>query len=247
MKVCASFAPAMVASLTHEAPVVVAADERDQKAGVRVEIIFRERLRDFLDALAFAEGAARGVEDGEVEERVEAAVNAVEATDSALIEGDVDGVAVLDLAEDSEVRVLGTDGGSPVAPEVVGDVLPSVLAYAVNAGRADPPERVLYEVAAHLLVVLVEVGQEVEEPALHRLATALLLGVRVVEHPGLEDVLEVVGARAVVPRRRRAVVNPRVIRAGVVTHLVFDDFDSELVRVVHEFAPLRERAEMLLD
>src|SRR5205085_557259 len=121
------------ASLAHEAPVVVAADERDEQPRICVEIIFRERLRDLFDVLAFAEGAARGVEDGEVEERIEAAVYAVEATDSALIKRDVDGVAVLDLAEDAEVRVLALDCSSPVAPEVVRDVLPSVLAYAVNA------------------------------------------------------------------------------------------------------------------
>src|SRR5436305_6469637 len=117
------------ASLAHEAPVVVAADERDEKAGVRVEVILGERLRDLLDVLAFAEGAARGVENGEVEERVEAGVYAVEATDSALIKRDVDGVAVLDLAEDAEVRVLALDCSTPVAPEVVRDVLPRVLAY----------------------------------------------------------------------------------------------------------------------
>src|SRR5205085_7967866 len=235
------------ASLAHEAPVVVAADERDQKAGVRVEVILRERLRDLLDVLAFAEGAARGVEKGEVEERIEAGVNAVEASDSSLIKRDVDGVAVFDLAEDSEVRVLAFDCRSPVAPEVVGDVLPGILAYAVNAGRADPPERVLYEIAAHLLVVLIEVGQEIQEPALQRLATALLLGVWVVEHPCLEDVLEVVCARAVVPSGRRAVVNPRVIRARVIANLVLYYFNAELVCVVNEVAQLRERAEVLLD
>src|SRR5437763_681788 len=121
------------APLAHEAPVVVAADERDEQAGVRVEVILRERLRD-------------------------------------------------------------------------------------------------------LLVVLIEVGQEIQEPSLQRLATALLLGVWVVEHPCLEEVLEVVCARAVIPSGRRAVVNPRMIRARVIANLVLYYFNAELVCVVNEFA-----------
>ena len=58
---------------------------------------------------------------------------------------------------------------------------------------------------------------------------------------------EMLRGRAVEPRRRRRVLHPRVIRAGVVRHHVEDDLDARAVRVVDELPERRDVAEVLVD
>ncbi len=113
---------------------------------------------------------------------------------------------------------------------------------------AHPPERVLDEVARHLLVVLVEVGQDVDEPA--RAASRPCVaarGVRVGERPGLPRVREVPLGGAAEPGGRGRVRDPGMVGPGVVGDLVLDDLQSLAVRRVHQLAQRRERAEVLLD
>ena len=127
------------------------------------------------------------------------------------------------------------------------DVGQRVLPHAVEAGDADPPQRVLDLVARRLGVVLVQVGQDVDEPALERRLLRLGSRVRVLERPGLPGVREVLLLRAVVPRRRRRVRHPRVVRPAVVRDLVLDHPDARGVGPVDHLAQRREIAEVLLD
>src|SRR6185369_2780627 len=52
---------------------------------------------------------------------------------------------------------------------------------------------------------------------------------------------------AVEPRRRRLVINPRMIWTGVIHHLVLDDLYAGAMRSLDQLTQLRERAEVFLD
>ena len=52
---------------------------------------------------------------------------------------------------------------------------------------------------------------------------------------------------AVEPRRRGRILDPGVIRARVIRHLVLNHLDAERVGAVHELAKLVKRPEVLLD
>ena len=54
---------------------------------------------------------------------------------------------------------------------------------------ANPPQRVLNQVARDFRVVLIEIGKEVEEPTLHCFTLQFLNRTRVVQHPGLKNIL----------------------------------------------------------
>ncbi len=81
--------------------------------------------------------------------------------------------------------------------------MPRVLANRIDAGHSNPPQRVLNDVARRLVVILVQIGEDIDEPAFERLSLHLGYRVRIVQHPGLENVRQVMLFRPVVPGRRR--------------------------------------------
>ena len=135
---------------------------------------------------------------------------------------------------------------APLRPEPARHVGQRVLADRVQARHAHPPERVLDEVPRDVGIVLAEVGQDVDEPAVQRLALDVRRGVRIGDGPGLPDVLRVSLRASVEPGRGRGIRHPRVIGAGVVRHLVLDHLQSEAVRRVHQLPVLGEVAEVLV-
>src|SRR6185369_7301038 len=131
------------ARLTHEATIIVTTEQGDENLGIRVEIVFRECLRNLIDWLPFGERVPNRVEQRKVEQRIESGINSVKTNFAALKERCMDHVAVLHFADDSKIRKLAFQRRGPVAPEGIRHVLPCVHANAVESGRAYPPECVL--------------------------------------------------------------------------------------------------------
>ncbi len=70
-------------------------------------------------------------------------------------------------------------------------------------------------------------------------------GMRVDQRPGLPGVRQVMRFGAVEPGGRGRIFHPRMIRSGVVRHLVLNHLDAHAVRGIHQFAELGQRAEVL--
>src|ERR1044072_2111934 len=70
---------------------------------------------------------------------------------------------------------------------------------------------------------------------------------RVGQYPGLENVFEVICFRAVEPRRRGRILNPRMIWASVIDDLVLNDLDAHAMRGSDELFQFGERAEMFFN
>ena len=70
---------------------------------------------------------------------------------------------------------------------------------------------------------------------------------RITYRPSLPNIRQMIRFGAVVPRRRRRIFHPGVIRAGVIRYLILNDFDSELMRSINQLAELRQAAEMLFN
>ena len=139
------------------------------------------------------------------------------------------------------------DGRHPLAPEGARHVGQGVLPDAVQARHPHPPERVLDDVARDFGIVLVQVGQDVDEPAVEGGLAHLGARVGVHERPGLPGVGQVLRGRAVVPGGGGRILGPGMVGTGVVRHLVLDDLDAVGVRLVHQVAQRREVAEVLVD
>src|SRR5437870_5243206 len=77
-------------------------------------------------------------------------------------------VAVEDFADHPHLRILAMQGCVQIAYEGARHVLNSVLAYAVDASDADPPEGVLNLIARHFRLVLIHVRHIAREPAVER-------------------------------------------------------------------------------
>src|SRR5438309_282467 len=58
--------------LAHEAAVVMTAQKCDQNIRVRVEVVFRQSLGHFVEVSAFSESVANRIEQGKIQQRVEA-------------------------------------------------------------------------------------------------------------------------------------------------------------------------------
>ena len=156
-------------------------------------------------------------------------------------------VAILHFADNAKVWVLAFEGPGPFVPESIGHVLPRIHANPVHARRADPPERVLNQITRDFRIVLIEIGQEVQEPTFHGCLFQTLNRTRIVQHPGLKDIGQVVLLRAVEPGRRRRIIDPGMIRAGVIYHFVLDDLEVKFVRGCDELAQFCERAKVFFD
>ena len=94
---------------------------------------------------------------------------------------------------------------------------------------------------------MIEIGKKVEEPSLHRRTLQLLDRTRVVQYPGLKNILQMIGFRAIEPRRCWRIVDPGMMRAGVINHFVLNDLNAGAMGRINQFAQLRERAEVLFD
>ena len=230
-----------------EARHVVQAEEGHELRRIGVQVVAAERARHLAQLLPLTEGAPQREEQREVEERVDPGVDAVEARSTSLEERHQRRVAVEELPHHAQPRVLALDRRHPGAPEAPVDVGQRVLADSVEAAHAHPPERVLDDVAGCLLVVLVEVGQHVDEPACECRLLGLLGGVRVGERPDLPGVGEVLLLGPVEPGRRRRVLEPVVVGPRVVGHLVLDQLEAARVGGVDQLAQLGHVPEALVD
>ena len=222
-------------------------EERDQAAGIRVEGIVRQHLRQLAQRGLAGEDPRDRILERKIENAVEPGVDSIESRAPALEERRQRRVAVEHFAHDLESGVARVDGRRPIAPEPSRHIRHGVLADAVDAGAADPPERVLNQVARHLGIVLVQIRQNAGEPAIERAALRGRRSVRIDQRPGAPGVRKVLRLGAVEPGRRRRILDPGVIRAGVVRHLVLNHLDAERVGAVHQLAEIVERSEVLLD
>ena len=90
-------------------------------------------------------------------------------------------------------------------------------------------------------------GRTFDEPAVERLAAQPGAGVRVGGRPGLPGLVEMCFGRAAQPRRGRRILRPRMLRTGVVRHLVLDHLDAGGMRLLDQVAQGSEVAEVFLD
>src|SRR6266576_3726767 len=98
------------------------------------------------------------IKEWEVEQCVEARVNAVEAHLAALKERRVNDVSIFNFANYNEVRVFAFDRRGPFVPESIGHILPGVHAYSVETCGPDPPKGVLDQIPRDLWIVLIKIG-----------------------------------------------------------------------------------------
>jgi hypothetical protein len=166
---------------------------------------------------------------------------------AALKKRGMDHVAVLHFAHHFEIRKLAFYRSDPIYPERIGHVLPGVHANSVDTSGGDPPQRVLNQVPGNLRVVLVEIGQEVEKPPLHRLAFKAPNWSRVMKHPRLKDVLQVAIFGSIEPRGRGRIFDPWMVWTSVVHYLVLNDLYAGLMRGRDQFTHFCVRAEVLVD
>src|SRR5205823_9218432 len=124
--------------------------------------------------------------------------------------------AVKDFTYDIELRIFAFDGSHPVRPKRQWHVLESILTQRVDSRDADPPQSILSDIARDFRIVLIQVRKDVDEPTLERLALNLIGRMRITHRPGLPDIRQMMILRAIEPGGRGRVVNPWVIRPGVV-------------------------------
>ena len=108
--------------------------------GVAVQVVARQHARDVAQRAAAGERLADRVVEREVEQRVDAGVDAVEARLAALEEGDERGVAVEELADDRELRVLLLDR-APSSPARSGGGRRAACPGGCRRGRSRRPTR----------------------------------------------------------------------------------------------------------
>src|SRR5205085_6878490 len=65
--------------------------------------------------------------------------------------------------------------------------------------------------------------------------------------PRLPNIRWMVCLCAIEPRRCRRIVDPRMIRTGVIGDFILNDLDAESMSLIDEFAEFRQRPEMLFD
>ena len=234
-------------AVAHEAPNIVQAEEGDERLRVLVQTVACERFGEPADRAPLGEGTADGIEEREIEERVDARIDPVPLRDAALMKGDDRRIAVIDLAHDAQGREFPLDRRHPWLPEAARHVGPGILPDPVQAAHRDPPERVLREVACDLGVVLIQIGEDVEEPSIHRRLLHGGSGVWVGDRPGLPSVVGMLRRGPVEPGRRRRIHHPRVVPPRVIGHHVGNHLDAHGMRLVHERAEPGEVAEVLFD
>src|SRR2546429_9448900 len=94
-------------------------------------------------------------------------------------------IAVKDFTHDVQLRIFAFDGGDPVRPKRAGHVLEGILTNRVNSRDADPPQSILSDITRDFRIVLIQVRQDVDEPALERLALNLVARVWISHGPRL--------------------------------------------------------------
>ena len=226
---------------------VVIVRHRHQPLGVVVEPVAAERLCELTNRRAPHEHAAHRRLQGEVEDLVDSRAHPIEVGLCPLEERDHRGVLVEHLTDDGQARVLALDRRHPRPPERPRHVDPGVLTDRIDPGDAGPPERVLYQVARHFGIALVEVRQDVGEPAEQRgiLHRPRPVGIREGVH--LPVVREMSRWRAREPGGRGWVLRPDVLGSRVVRHHVHHDLHAERMCVIDQSPVRREVSEVLLD
>src|ERR1700741_2694053 len=101
----------------------------------------------------------------------------------------MDHVAIFHFTDHLEIRKLALNRFRPIAPERVWHVLPRVHSNTVEAGGADPPERFLNQITRDFRVALIEIREEVEEPAFHHFPLQQPGRAWSVKPPRLKDVI----------------------------------------------------------
>src|SRR3954469_19679558 len=103
-------------------------------------MIAREHLRDLPNGFPLRERTSDREEQGKVEERVDLRVHAVEACSTARKERHERRIAIVQLTDDRQLRVLALESLHPALPEGARHIRPRVLPDTVEAEDADPPE-----------------------------------------------------------------------------------------------------------
>src|SRR5215813_324610 len=183
------------------------------------------------------------VEKRKVQQRVQTGIRAVPNHTSLKI-SDVHNIAVLHFTNNCELWKFFFNCCGPLVPERVWYILPGVHSNAIETGYSNPPNRILNQVPCNLRIILIKVGKKVQKPTLQRLFLEALDGPGIVKRPGFKNIVEVILFRTVVPGGSRRVVNPRVIRTGVIHNLVLNDFQAKSVSFVRKFAQLCQSSKM---
>src|SRR5205807_10130913 len=95
--------------------------------------------------------------------------------------------------------------------------------------------------------VLIQIGQDIDEPTIERFARYLRRRVRIAHRPCLPNIREMLGLSSIEPCRCRRIFRPWMMWPSVVCDFILNDFDSQSMRCFDEFAQFCERAEMLFD
>src|ERR1019366_4583796 len=120
-------------------------------------------------------------------------------------------------------------------------------ANAVDAGSSNPPQGVLNQVARHLRIVLVQIRKDVDEASIQRALLHLRGGMRIDQRPGAPGFCQVLRRGAVEPGGSGRVLHPRVVRTGVIGHLILYHLQALGVRLVHQLTEFLQVAEVLID
>ena len=88
------------------------------------------------------------------------------------------GVALEDFTHHPHARILAVQCVLEISNEASGNILNRVLANAIDARHADPPERILNLVTRDFRLILVHVGHIVTEPTVEGITYLLLVGIR---------------------------------------------------------------------
>ncbi len=214
---------------------VVVVEEGDKLVGRGVDVVLGERPVEVVDAPAVGgEGVLHRKAEREVGDARQVRVVVVGVgLEVVLPVGLVGHGGHPALAHDVEVGVLLQHGRRPARHVVLVGVEVRVHPDAVDAGRLDPPERVLNQVGGEQLVVLVEIGHGGDEPGVRQLLAVVLGGIRV-DDGGTLVVGGAVFVEVVDPVAGRRVVHPPVPVADVVVDHVHDHLQVPLVGAFYE-------------
>ena len=197
--------------------------------------------------MTLREGAAHREVQRIVKEHVDLVVDAIKLFASAFKKAHLRRIAIEHFTNNTHLGIVAFDRGHPVAPEGARHIRPSILTYTVHATHPNPPQRVLNDVARNLGVVLIEIGQNVDEPAVECRTLKLGRCIRVSDRPRLPAVVGVLLDGAMKPCWRWWVGRPRVIRAGVIGDHIENDFYPLRVRGIHQLLELRQSADVFVD
>ena len=147
----------------------------------------------------------RRVPQWKIKVRVELCIDAVPTIVTADEKRRLRRIALEHFAHHPHLWILMVKRIREIANESSRQVLNRVLANAVNAGNAHPPQRILNFIARDFGLFLVHIRQVIAEPSIQSVAHFIAVRVRRQEHAVLKLFLHMVLGRAMKPITQRRI------------------------------------------